>query len=69
MSWLENPTLLGALGIAVGSVAGYWLWRWKERNVQAALLLRERSVLEESQRRAEAILREAEPMRAREEPS
>jgi ribonuclease Y len=59
MSWLENPTLLGALGIAVGSVAGYWLWRWKERNVQAALLLRERSVLEESQRRAEAILREA----------
>jgi ribonuclease Y len=59
MSWLENPAVLGALGFVAGSAMGYWLWRWKERNVQAALALRERSVLETARGRAEAIVREA----------
>src|SRR5262245_39234563 len=59
MSWLENPAVLGALGFVAGSAVGYWLWRWKERNVQAALVLRERAVLEDARRRAEAIRREA----------
>ena len=59
MSWLENPAVLGALGFVAGSVVGYWLWRWKERNVQVALALREQSVLEDARQRAEGIVREA----------
>ena len=59
MSWLDNPAFLGTAGFVAGSVAGYWLWRWKERNVQAALALREQSLLEEARRHAEAITREA----------
>lgn len=59
MSWLENPSVLGAAGFVAGSAVGYWLWRWKERNVQAALALREQAVLEEARRQAEAIAREA----------
>lgn len=59
MSLLEYPVVLGAACFVTGSAAGYWLWRWKERNLRAALQLREQSALEDARRQAEAITREA----------
>ncbi len=59
MSLLEYPVAWGAACFAAGSAAGYWLWRWKERNLRAALQLREQSALEDARRQAEAIAREA----------
>jgi len=58
MSLLENPVVLGS-AFVVGSAVGYWLWRWKERNLRAAFTLKEQSVLEDARRRAEVIVREA----------
>lgn len=59
MSWLENPYVIGPACFAVGSALGYWLLRWKERNVHAAHVIKEQSLLESACRQAEAIAREA----------
>ena len=58
MSLLENPVVLGS-AFAAGAAIGYWLWRWKERNVRAAFTLKEQSALEDARRQAEVIAREA----------
>lgn len=59
MSLLEYPVVLGAACFVAGSAAGYWLWRWKERNIRAALHLSGQSVLDDARRQADAIAREA----------
>ena len=59
MSLLENPVVLGAACFVAGSGVGYWLWRWKERNLRAAFDLKEQSTLEDARRQAESITREA----------
>jgi len=59
MSLLENPFVIGISCFVLGSVAGYWLLRWKERNLRAALAVKEQSILEDARRQAESLLREA----------
>lgn len=59
MSLLENPVIWGPVCFVAGSATGYWLWRWKERNLRAALELREKTAFEDARRQAETITREA----------
>ena len=59
MSLLDNPYLTGAACFVAGSVLGYWLLRWKERNVRAALAIQEQTILETARRQAENIACEA----------
>jgi ribonuclease Y len=59
MSLLESPYFVGAACLATGSLLGYWLLRWKDRNIRAALIIKEQGILEAAQRQAEAIAREA----------
>jgi ribonuclease Y len=59
MSVLQNSLLIGAACFAGGCLAGYWLLRWKERNLREALKLKEQTILETVQRQAETVLREA----------
>jgi ribonuclease Y len=59
MSFLENPFVVGSACLAAGSLLGYWLVRWKERNLQAAVRLQEQAALDHARRQAEAITREA----------
>src|SRR6187551_355881 len=66
MSLLENSVVWGTACFVAGSGAGYWLWRWKERNVQAAHMLRQKAALDEARHEAETVSREAR-IRANEE--
>ncbi|HXG46035.1 MAG TPA: ribonuclease Y [Methylomirabilota bacterium] len=59
MSWLENSYLVGTGAFGAGLLAGYWLLRWKERNVREAILIKERGILANAERQAETVLREA----------
>src|SRR5436190_1248640 len=59
MSFLENPVLWGAAGLVAGSVAGYWLWRWHERNFLATLALKEQQAQEDARRQGDTLAREA----------
>ena len=59
MSLLENPAVLGLACFAGGAAAGYWLWRWKERSVRAALHVQEQSILDDARRQADVLTREA----------
>jgi ribonuclease Y len=59
MSWLENSYLVGAGAFVAGSLAGYWLLRWKERTVRAAMAIKEQSLLADAAQQAENVLREA----------
>jgi ribonuclease Y len=59
MSLLENPVVLGSACFVAGLAFGYWLWRWKERNLRAAFTLQEQAALEDARRQAEVITREA----------
>ncbi len=58
MSLLENPVVWGAACFAAGSAAGYWAWRWKERNTLAALTLKGQTALGLARRQAEDLARE-----------
>ncbi len=58
MSLLENPAVFGVACFVAGSATGYWLWRWKGRNILATLHLKEQTTLEDARRQAEAITRE-----------
>ena len=66
MSWLENSYLIGVGAFLAGSLAGYWLLRWKERSVLAALAIKEEAALQNAQHQAETILREGK-LKANEE--
>ena len=59
MSLLQNPSVVGVACFIGGAAIGYWLWRWKERSVYAALAIKEQSILESARRQAESITREA----------
>jgi len=48
----------GALVLAGGAV-GYWLFRWKERNLKKAVELQQQQVLDAARRDTEAVAREA----------
>lgn len=58
MSMLENPLFLAGSSLIVGTIVGYWLVRWKERNVRAALAIKEQSILDAAAREAETLARE-----------
>src|SRR5262245_26242918 len=59
MNPLHSWYMLGGSSFVAGAFAGYWLWRWKNRSVRAALAIKEESILETARRQAEAISREA----------
>ena len=51
--------IAGAAIFLVGSAFGYWLLRWKERNLRAAQSILEKAVLEGARANADALIREA----------
>src|SRR6059036_1886772 len=59
MNPLHSWYMLGGSCFIAGAFVGYWLWRWKNRSVRAALAIKEESILEAARRQAEAIGREA----------
>src|SRR3954469_22205542 len=59
MSFSVTTFIAGAAIFVIGVAFGYWLLRWKERNLRAALAVREKSLLENARRDAEAVVREA----------
>jgi len=58
MSLLENPWVVGSGCLVLGSLLGYWLLRWKERNLRAAHLIQEQTILENARRQADNMARE-----------
>lgn len=59
MSFSVETFFAGAAIFLVGVAFGYWLLRWKERNLRAAQNVREKSLLDNARRDAEAVVREA----------
>ena len=59
MTWLDNALVVGAVCLAAGAVGGYWLWRWKDRNLQTKRELNELAASQQIRREAEAVKREA----------
>ena len=59
MILLANSYVWGAAEVASGALIGYWLWRWKERNLRAARTLSDDSIRDNARREAETIVREA----------
>src|SRR3954467_3973143 len=57
MNLYDSPYLVGGACLAAGAFLGYWLWRWKDRNVRAALAIKEQSILETARRQAETMVR------------
>ena len=60
MNLLENPPLLAAVAFVGGSLVGYWLLRWKERNIRAARRIEQQAILDAARREADALTREAQ---------
>src|SRR5438105_74591 len=56
---LDNPYITGAIWVTTGALLGYWLLRWKERALRAALAIKEQGILESARRQADNIAREA----------
>jgi ribonuclease Y len=59
MSFSVETFFAGPAIFLVGAAFGYWLLRWKERNLRAAQSFREKSLLDNARRDAEAVIREA----------
>src|SRR5262245_46060065 len=59
MNLLDNPAVLGVSASLGGALVGYWLVRWKERNLRAACCVEQQALLEGARREADAISREA----------
>jgi ribonuclease Y len=59
MNIFDNSLFLAGSALIVGAIIGYWLVRWKERNVRAALAIKEQSILDTAAREAETLAREA----------
>src|SRR4026208_2085954 len=58
MNILHNALFLAGSALVVGTIIGYWLVRWKERNVRTALAIKEQSILDAAAREAETLARE-----------
>jgi ribonuclease Y len=56
---MDNTLFLAGSSLIIGTIIGYWLVRWKERNVRAALAIKEQSMLDAAAREAETLAREA----------
>src|SRR6185436_20710503 len=56
---LDHPLFLAGSSLIVGAIVGYWLVRWKERNLRAALAIKEQAILDAGAREAETLAREA----------
>ena len=59
MTFSVNTFIAGAAIFLIGAAFGYWLLRWKERNLRAAHSIQERSVLDAARVSADALIREA----------
>jgi ribonuclease Y len=59
MTLSASVVLTGAGLFVGGALAGFWVYRWKERNFKEALALKEQTVLETAKREAETLIREA----------
>src|SRR5687768_11854948 len=59
MNVFENALFLSGCSLIVGGIIGYWLVRWKERNVRTALAIKEQAILDAAAREAENLAREA----------
>ena len=59
MIFIANSYWEGAAFLGGGFCLGYWLWRWNERHLLAALELKSKTTTENAQHAAEAIKREA----------
>ncbi len=59
MTWMQHPFWYGSLCFVAGGALCYWLLRWKERSLRAAVAVKEQTLLENAHRQAEAITREA----------
>lgn len=63
MNWSTDFFIAGAACCAacilIGVLFGLWVQRWKERNLRTALGLKEKTLLENAQREAESLKREA----------
>src|SRR5688572_14414137 len=59
MNIFDNHLFLAGSALIVGTIIGYWLVRWKERNVRAAFAIKEQSILDTAAREAETLAREA----------
>ncbi|MBM3833171.1 MAG: ribonuclease Y [Verrucomicrobia bacterium] len=58
ISWLEHSLSEGAVLLLTGALLGYWLFRWRETHLRAAIKLSEEAILEDARREAETITRE-----------
>jgi ribonucrease Y len=55
-----SPQIItGALTFLIGILAGFWVWRWRERNLRAGLEEQASAILDKGRRDAEFILRDA----------
>jgi ribonuclease Y len=55
-----SPQIItGALTFLIGILAGFWVWRWRERNLRAGLEQEAGAILDKGRREAESILRDA----------
>jgi ribonucrease Y len=59
MIWLDKSVLDGAVILTIGLLGGFWLFRWRERKTRMSATAREQEFLDQAQREAEAIRREA----------
>ena len=56
---MEMLFVQGAGLVLAGAVAGYGIWWWRDRNIRGALKLKEETILENAQRDADNLTREA----------
>jgi ribonucrease Y len=59
MTFLANIYVEGLALLLLGALLGYWLFRWKDHSWAALLAEKERTLLADAHREAEAILRNA----------
>jgi ribonuclease Y len=62
----NSQIIAGAVVFLTGASAGCWFWRWRERNLRAALEQQAGSILDKSRQEAESVLRDAK-LKANEE--
>lgn len=58
MSWLDLTFVEGASLLVAGALSGFWLQRWKERNLKANTAVKQQTILDEARKEADTLLRE-----------